>query len=144
MAESHRHMIQYIPTQQCYQLLYFYPLCTNSAVLPVALFLFICSLFNDTVSNSDHAALNDWIIVKREWERKWPWPNVRYYPGICVVGLRKTTRNSVRTDSDWAPARYQSEALMLELTCSVAICCQEQQCGYLIVRHCRAWNELAL
>jgi len=29
-------------------------------------------------------------------ERKWSWPNLRYYPGICLEGLRKTTKNSVR------------------------------------------------
>jgi hypothetical protein len=25
--------------------------------------------------------------------RKWSWPNLRYYPDICLEGLRKTTRN---------------------------------------------------
>jgi hypothetical protein len=31
------------------------------------------------------------------WEgcgRKWPWPNLRYYPGICLEGLRKTIKTS--------------------------------------------------
>jgi hypothetical protein len=26
-------------------------------------------------------------------ERKRSWPNVRYYPGVCFKGLRKTTKN---------------------------------------------------
>jgi hypothetical protein len=25
--------------------------------------------------------------------RKRSWPNLRYYPGICLEGLRKTTKN---------------------------------------------------
>jgi hypothetical protein len=25
--------------------------------------------------------------------RKWLWPNLRYYPGICLEELRKTTKN---------------------------------------------------
>jgi hypothetical protein len=25
-------------------------------------------------------------------ERKWLWPNLRYYPGICLKGLRKTMK----------------------------------------------------
>jgi hypothetical protein len=28
--------------------------------------LFICSLFNDTVSNSDYIAMNDWIVANNE------------------------------------------------------------------------------
>jgi hypothetical protein len=24
--------------------------------------------------------------------RKWPWPNLRYYPEICLEGLRRTTK----------------------------------------------------
>jgi hypothetical protein len=31
--------------------------------------------------------------------RKWSWPNLRYYPGIHLEGLRKTTENSVRIAS---------------------------------------------
>jgi hypothetical protein len=27
---------------------------------------------------------------------------LRYYPGICLVGLRKTTKNSVRIAGLWA------------------------------------------
>jgi hypothetical protein len=26
----------------------------------------------------------------KEYGRKWSWPNLRYYPGICMEGLRKT------------------------------------------------------
>jgi hypothetical protein len=28
--------------------------------------------------------------------RKQSWPNLRYYPGICLEGLTKTTKTSVR------------------------------------------------
>jgi hypothetical protein len=29
--------------------------------------------------------------------RKRSWPNSRYYPGICLEGVRKTTKTSIRT-----------------------------------------------
>jgi hypothetical protein len=27
---------------------------------------------------------------------KWSWPNLRYYPAICLEGLRKTSKTSIR------------------------------------------------
>jgi hypothetical protein len=33
--------------------------------------------------------------------KKRPWPNIRYNPGICLEGLRKTTKTSVRIVSLW-------------------------------------------
>ena len=27
------------------------------------------------------------------FNRKWPWPILRYWPGSCLKGLRKTTKN---------------------------------------------------
>jgi hypothetical protein len=35
--------------------------------------------------------------MHNELERtgKWSWPNLRYYPGMCLEGLRKTTETSV-------------------------------------------------
>jgi len=30
-------------------------------------------------------------------ERKWPWPILRYYPDICLDGLKNTRRTSVKT-----------------------------------------------
>jgi hypothetical protein len=30
------------------------------------------------------------------------WPNLRYYPGICLKGLTKTTKTSVRVADLWA------------------------------------------
>jgi hypothetical protein len=35
------------------------------------------------------------LLMGNEMERiwKWPWPNLRYDPGICMEGLRKTTKN---------------------------------------------------
>jgi hypothetical protein len=59
-------------------------------------FLFICGLFNDTVNTLDYKVWNDgikWMMNRKVHGRKWPWPNLRYYPGICLEGLRKTMRN---------------------------------------------------
>jgi hypothetical protein len=58
---------------------------------------FIYGLFKDTDSNSDYIPLNDGMIWE-EWigknvEKKQPWPNLRYYPGIYPEELRKTMKN---------------------------------------------------
>jgi hypothetical protein len=37
--------------------------------------------------------------VNDELGRKWPWLNVWYYPSICLEGLKKTTKISVRIAS---------------------------------------------
>jgi hypothetical protein len=34
--------------------------------------------------------------METDYGRKWSWHNLRYYPGICLEGLRKTTRNLVQ------------------------------------------------
>jgi hypothetical protein len=53
------------------------------------------------------------------------WHNLRYYPGICLKGLGKTTKhlsqNSWRSgqDSNSVPPEYKSEALSLDHTSSV-------------------------
>jgi hypothetical protein len=53
------------PSQQRYR--------ENSQHLSLLLFiwLFICSSFNDAVSNSDHAGLNDWMKVNNGIESTW-------------------------------------------------------------------------
>lgn len=34
--------------------------------------------------------------------QKWSWPNIRYYPGICLDGLRKSTKTSTKVSiSAW-------------------------------------------
>jgi hypothetical protein len=33
------------------------------------------------------------MIEFERFRRKWSWPNVRYYPGICVVGLKNTIKS---------------------------------------------------
>ena len=49
-----------------------------------------CNVFNDTTSDSDYIEFEtEWI--KLNWNgcgRKWAWPIVRYYFGICLVRLR--------------------------------------------------------
>jgi hypothetical protein len=34
--------------------------------------------------------------------RKWLWPNLRYYPSVCLEELRKTMKTSVKIPSVWA------------------------------------------
>jgi hypothetical protein len=36
------------------------------------------------------------MINEKECGRKQSWLNLRYYSGICLEGLRKTTKTSVR------------------------------------------------
>jgi hypothetical protein len=61
---------------------------------------FICSLFNDTVSSSDYIVSNDMMINELERMCKGSGHgSLRYYPIICLKGLRKT---SVRIASLWA------------------------------------------
>jgi hypothetical protein len=58
--------------------------------------LFICLFIFSLrfLSNPDYIASSERMIG--EWcigrGRKWSWPNVRYYPGICLKGLRKPTK----------------------------------------------------
>jgi hypothetical protein len=37
------------------------------------------------------------ILYWKGCGRKWLWPNLRYYPGICLEGLTKPMKTSVRT-----------------------------------------------
>jgi hypothetical protein len=39
--------------------------------LAMCLYLFICSLFSDAVSNSDCVETNDWMVANIEMERMW-------------------------------------------------------------------------
>jgi hypothetical protein len=62
----------------------------------IVFYLFIYSLFNDAFSISDYIVSNERMIVDNELERsgrKRSWPNSRYCPGICLEGLRETTKN---------------------------------------------------
>jgi hypothetical protein len=52
--------------------------------------------------------------------RKWPWPNASYCPAIFGgteenhVKNRSLNSQCPGQDSDWAPSKYKSEALLLE------------------------------
>jgi hypothetical protein len=51
------------------------------------------------------------------YERKWSLPNKRYYLGICLKTMRKTTKNLSQDsqyssrDSDPGPPGYEAEVL---------------------------------
>jgi hypothetical protein len=60
------------------------------------------------------------MSVSNEFERMWKkrsWPNLRYYSGICLEGLRKTTKNlsqdsrSPGRDLDPGPPEYEAGVL---------------------------------
>jgi hypothetical protein len=58
-----------------------------------ALCLYSCSIFNDTVSNSDHTAYNNWMTVNNELKKKPKEAVVAYFKDISHFQeeLRKTT-----------------------------------------------------
>jgi hypothetical protein len=61
--------------------------------------------------------------VSNELERMWP--NLRYYPNICLEGLRKTTKSlsqdsrSPGRDLNLGPPKYEAGVLTTQLQCSV-------------------------
>jgi hypothetical protein len=61
------------------------------------------------------------------WERKLSWPNLKYYPGICLEGLRKTTKNigqdsrSPGPDLNSGPPEYEAGVLATRPRSSVTI-----------------------
>jgi hypothetical protein len=68
-----------------------------------------------------------WIKNWKESWRKRPWPNLRYCPGICLQGLRKTTRNlnqdsrSPQRDLNPGPLEYEAGVLISRPRSSVYI-----------------------
>jgi hypothetical protein len=58
------------------------------------------------------------------YERKWSWSNLWYYHGICLEGLRKTTKTvsqnsrSPCRDLNWGPSEYE-EVLSIQTQRSV-------------------------
>jgi hypothetical protein len=79
-------------------------------------YLFIYSLFNDAVSSTGNIAPNKKFDARMtNWKgcwRKRPWPNLRYYPGILLEGLRKTTKtqDSRYPGRDMNPGTHEYEA----------------------------------
>jgi hypothetical protein len=66
----------------------------RTVVMAYFLFDFSYSLFNDAFIISDYIAPNERMMVNwKGCERKRLWPDLRYYPGICLGVLRKTTKN---------------------------------------------------
>jgi hypothetical protein len=55
---------------------------------------FNCGLFKGALSISDYMAQNGMMTYELERIRKEAiMTKLRYYPGTCLVGLRKTTKN---------------------------------------------------
>jgi hypothetical protein len=57
----------------------------------------VCNMwvFNDIVRSPDHMASDDCEMVKINWKgcgRRWSRSHLKYYPGICLEGLRKAVK----------------------------------------------------
>jgi hypothetical protein len=74
--------------------------CVNKTLTP----LFACGLFNDAFSVASNERKDDrWMMNWKEFGRKRSWRNLRYYPGICLVGLRNPQKFPVMI------ARFRAE-----------------------------------
>jgi hypothetical protein len=86
-----------------------------------SVYSFIHSLFN-YVMGSSHIAVTSGMVINK-WEQM-PWPTSRYFPGICLDGLRNTTRllsEYIRCpgqDSNRTPLEYKSDTLPRDPVCS--------------------------
>lgn len=92
--------------------------------------LIYCNLLSGSVSNSDYIKSNDTVTVNN-WEgfvRNLSWLNSRYYPLICLGGLKNTMKN-LSWDSQWPNwlskkylPEYKPEPFPLWVNCSVYYC----------------------
>jgi hypothetical protein len=96
-------------------------------------FIVCCSFnnaFSATETNSVEWNGDKWMM---NWKRCWrrSWPNLRYYPGICLEGLRKTTNNLSRDsrsqDRDLNPdLRIQSRSVNYSTTTFSSPCWEDK------------------
>lgn len=65
----------------------------------IMLFIYFYTLFNGSVSNSNYILLDEteWWL-KKGYGRKMSKPNSRIHPGICLKGIKKTTKTFIRID----------------------------------------------
>jgi hypothetical protein len=79
--------------------------------------LYLTTLFQWLWLYSFEQTGDNWMINRKGCGRKRPWPNLRYYPSICLVGLRKITKNLSQDsripgqDSKSGPTEYDAGAL---------------------------------
>jgi hypothetical protein len=38
------------------------------------------------------------MVSQKGFGRNWSWPNSRIYPGICLKGIKKSTKTFIRID----------------------------------------------
>jgi hypothetical protein len=78
----------------------------------------------------------DWTAVNNDGERigiKRSGPNLSLYLGICLEGLRITTKNIQSRysmsgrDSKWAPPEHKSETFFLYMV-KLLVCGMQKQC----------------
>jgi hypothetical protein len=94
------------------------------------LYLFICSLCNNALSNSDYTESNDLMVMNNELERVWEKVMTVSFK-ILFLHLRGETEEyheSLSQDSQCsnqdlnrAPPEYKSESLPPDPTCSLAV-----------------------
>jgi hypothetical protein len=56
--------------------------------------------------------------------RKWTWPNLRYFPGVCMERMREITKNlsqdsrSPGEDLNPGPHKYEKGVVTVQTQCS--------------------------
>jgi hypothetical protein len=100
----------------------------------------VCSLFKDTSSVTQNYSA-EWkgdklILNWRGYGRKRPWPDLRYYPGICLEGQRKATKTQSgepNRDLNPGPPKYKAGFLTQDTTFG-------RRLWYYIFADLRTWN----
>jgi hypothetical protein len=111
-----------------------FPFESNLTVLPLfqmmvityKIYKLVC-LLNDTVvtHNIQHQMIGQYITMNwKGYERKLSWPNLSYYTGISLEGLRKTMKISVGIVGVLAKIRIEQfpkiqKALLVQPSCLV-------------------------
>jgi hypothetical protein len=76
---------------------------------------YVCSLFNNALSNAGYKASAHWTIsktrIRKECAGKRPWPHLKYYPSICLDTrrLRNSTKN--RSQDNWCHGQDSNRKL---------------------------------
>jgi hypothetical protein len=78
------------------------------------LFLVYFTMLSVSENTNIRRQLMEWLMNRKRCERKWPWTDLKYYIGICLGGVQKATKTSVRIDGLPATIQYlQNECCLL-------------------------------
>jgi hypothetical protein len=99
--------------------------------IPRILYLFTVFLMTVSVTQTKQHKMVGWIITGKGCWRKQPWPDLKYHPGICLQGLRKTIKNQSQDsqyqaqDLNTKPPKYKAEVIPTQLQHSA-----EKNCNF--------------